>query len=80
MPEDKTTPVAEEQADQAAETKTEAPEDQAQQDEEKRFTQAEVDAKFVREIQKGLRDKLLGQLETGTGAVTATGRQATYPL
>lgn len=37
----------------------------------------QTDAKFVREIQKGLRDKLLGQLKTGTGTVTAAGLQAT---
>ncbi|MFP5528669.1 hypothetical protein ACLGL1_09445 [Peptococcus simiae] len=52
MPEDKTTPVAEEQADQAVETKTEAPEDQVQQDEEKRFTQAEVDAIVQKRLQR----------------------------
>ncbi|MFM9413755.1 hypothetical protein ACKQTC_05195 [Peptococcus simiae] len=52
MPEDKTTPAAEEQADQAAETKTEAPEDQAPRDEEKRFTQAEVDAIVQKRLQR----------------------------
>lgn len=34
------------------------------------------DAKFVNEVQKGIRTKLLAQLATGTGAVTGTGLQA----
>ena len=34
------------------------------------------DAKFVNEVQKGIRTKLLAQLATGTGTVTGTGLQA----
>lgn len=50
MPEDKNMPT--EEVEQAEETGTEALEDQTQQDEEKRFTQAEVDAIVQKRLQR----------------------------